>query len=334
MSRTAARPHERRAPATARARAQVSPAPRRVSGPSVRAGAVALPAPARRRGTTGAFERVLRLPDHRVVDRLLRSRAWIWLVGILLGGIVAMQVSLLKLNSGISRAVETSATLERQNADLEESIARLSSSERTRNEAEGQGMIMPAAGDVSYLTVRPAGDAARAVARMRPPSDAARQLMANRGVVPGSLAAGAGTTTPGALGAGAAGASGPAGAGTSGSGTADTGAGGATGVGTSGTGTSAGAATGTGTSGAGTSAGGATAGGATGAGTSAGGSSGTGTSGTGTSGTGTSAAGATGTGTSGVGTSGTGTSAGGAIGTPTTAGTAPAGGTAPTAGQG
>ena len=30
-----------------------------------------------------------------------------------------MQVSLLKLNSGISRAVETTTTLERQNADLE-----------------------------------------------------------------------------------------------------------------------------------------------------------------------------------------------------------------------
>ena len=37
-----------------------------------------------------------------------------------------MQVSLLKLNSGISRAVETTTTLERQNADLEASIARLS----------------------------------------------------------------------------------------------------------------------------------------------------------------------------------------------------------------
>ena len=58
-----------------------------------------------------------------MLDRLLRSRLWIWALGALLGGIVAMQVSLLKLNSGISRAVETTTTLERQNADLEAGIA-------------------------------------------------------------------------------------------------------------------------------------------------------------------------------------------------------------------
>jgi hypothetical protein len=162
----------------------------------VRGGAVALPAPARRHGATGTFERVLRLPDHRMVDRLLRGRAWIWVLGILLGGIVTMQVSLLKLNTGISRAVESAGTLERQNSDLEASIARLSSSERTRTEAEANGLIMPPAGEVAYLTVRPDRDAARAAVHMRPPSDAARALMANDGIVPGSLAAPTATPTP------------------------------------------------------------------------------------------------------------------------------------------
>jgi cell division protein FtsL len=161
-----------------------------VSGPTVRGGAVALPSP-RKRGATGTFERVLRLPDHRMVDRLLRGRAWIWLVGILLGGIVAMQVSLLKLNTGISRAVESSSTLERQNSALEESIAKLSSGERISEAARAKGMIMPPAGEVKYVSVRPGQDAERAVARMRPPSDAARQLMANDGIVPGSLSAAA-----------------------------------------------------------------------------------------------------------------------------------------------
>jgi hypothetical protein len=201
MSRTAARPQHRRAASTAHARRVAAP-PRRISGPAVRAGTVALPAPARRRGATGTFERVLRVPDHRMVDRLLRGRAWIWLVGILLGGIVAMQVSLLKLNSGISRAVEASATLERQNSALEAGIARLSSGERIRDGAEAKGMIMPPAGEVEYLTVRPGRDPARAIARMRPPSDAARELMANGGVVPGSLLAAATTqSTPPATGA-------------------------------------------------------------------------------------------------------------------------------------
>src|SRR5439155_13456840 len=96
-----------------------------------------------RRGRTSAFERLRALPDHRIVDGLLRSRVWIWLVGILLGGIVAMQVSLLKLNAGISRAVEASGTLERQNAELEAGIAKLSNGDLIRAAAVNEGMVDP-----------------------------------------------------------------------------------------------------------------------------------------------------------------------------------------------
>ena len=93
--------------------------PRRVSGPSRRL-APAAPIP---RGRTHAFERISRIPDYRAVDRVLRSRGCIWLIGLLLGGIVAMQVSLLKLNAGISRAVTTAGTLERANAEIERRLA-------------------------------------------------------------------------------------------------------------------------------------------------------------------------------------------------------------------
>jgi hypothetical protein len=186
-------------PATARsrsrahARATIAPrGPRRISGPvPAPAGAAALP----RRGTTSVFGRIRALPDHRVVDRLLRSRLWIWALGALLGGIVAMQVSLLKLNSGISRAVQTTTTLERQNADLEASIARLSSPDRIESGASSLGMVMPPAGDVSYVTARPT-DAASAASRMEPPSEDAARLMANDGIVPGSLVDPAVTATP------------------------------------------------------------------------------------------------------------------------------------------
>jgi cell division protein FtsL len=116
---------------------------------------------------------------------------WICFIGVSLMGIVAMQVSLLKLNSGISRAVETSATLERQNSDMEASIARLASGERIRAAADTDGMVTPAAGDVHYLRVRGAADARLAARRMRPPSDDAKALMGNHGVVPGSLVAAA-----------------------------------------------------------------------------------------------------------------------------------------------
>ena len=56
-------------------------------------------------------------------------------------------------------------------------------------------MVTPAAGDVHFLHVRPGQDAPRAARRMRAPSEAARELMANGGVVPGSLAAAPVTAT-------------------------------------------------------------------------------------------------------------------------------------------
>jgi hypothetical protein len=158
--------------------------PRRVSGPTRRL-APAGPVP---RGRTGAFERISRIPDHRVVDRVLRSRGCIWLIGLLLGGIVAMQVSLLRLNTGISRAVQTQSTLEKQNMALESSIAGLTSGERVTVAAADGLMVDPPAGQQRYLTARPATDPARAVRRYKPPSARAIAIMNNRGMLPGALA--------------------------------------------------------------------------------------------------------------------------------------------------
>jgi hypothetical protein len=142
------------------------PAPnhvRRVSGP-LRPAPVGAPV---RRGTTGVFERIRALPEHRIVDGLLRGRVWIWLVGLLLGGIVAMQVSMLKLNTGISRAVTTMGTVERQNANLEADIARLSASERVESAALAEGMVAPPAGSMEFLTARPDRDPKQAAAERR-----------------------------------------------------------------------------------------------------------------------------------------------------------------------
>jgi cell division protein FtsL len=178
---TAAERHAARARTTGRG----ATLPRRISGPIARPRAVPVPP----RPVTGVFDRIKALPDHRVIDRLLRGRVWICFIGVALMGIVAMQVSMLKLNSGISRAVETTATLERQNSDMEARIARLASGERIRAAADKGGMVTPAAGEVHYLRVRGGIDGRLAARRMRAPSDDAQALMANHGVVPGSLMA-------------------------------------------------------------------------------------------------------------------------------------------------
>jgi hypothetical protein len=151
--------------------------------------AVALPAP-------GPFERIRALPDKRVVDRLLRGRLCIWVIGVLLGGIVAMQVSLLRMNAGISRAVSTAAVLELQNSDLEAANARLTTGDKVRVYALDNGMIDPPAGETTFLTAKPGTDSALAVKRMKPPSESAADVMANGGKVLNVTAPVAGTVVP------------------------------------------------------------------------------------------------------------------------------------------
>ena len=182
MSATARSAHRRTVDRTIAPRSA-----RRVSGPVVRR-PVAVPSGAATVGRQSGFARVRALPDSRWLDRALRGRLWIWLLGVALLGVVGMQVSLLKLNAGIGRAVETTATLERQNSALEAAIARLSDTDRVQSGAAGLGMLVPPPGDVGYLTPRPA-DARRAVQAMQPPSPEAAALLANGGIVPGSLAA-------------------------------------------------------------------------------------------------------------------------------------------------
>jgi hypothetical protein len=147
--------------------------PRRLSGPSrpkrdpranaTGATAVARPPFAMRLGT-----RAMRVGDARVLDRLVRGRVWIVIMAVGLIGIVFMQVSLLKLNAGISRAVTAADTFDRQNSSLREDISKLDSGERIQAVAGKLGMVTPAAGDVHYLDGRGA-DAARAAASIKPP---------------------------------------------------------------------------------------------------------------------------------------------------------------------
>jgi hypothetical protein len=117
--------------------------PRRVSGPSTRI---------RRRSSL--LQRIAALPDHRLVDRLVRGRVWIPLIGFLLIGIVFMQVSMLKLNAGIGNNVEKSSTLERTNGELRADLAKLEAGERIQQAASKFGMVMPAPDQVKYLKAK------------------------------------------------------------------------------------------------------------------------------------------------------------------------------------
>lgn len=131
--------------ATPRRRAQSRRLPRRISGPAPRTATL----PNVAVGNAGAALRAL--PDLRILDRLIRGRGWIFVIGVGLLGIVAMQVSMLKLNAGVGTAVERATVLERQNATLRAQVSQLSSAERIESAAQKIGMTMPPAGSVSYL---------------------------------------------------------------------------------------------------------------------------------------------------------------------------------------
>jgi cell division protein FtsL len=92
------------------------------------------------------------LPDHVLLDRIIRGRVWIPLLGVLLAGIVAMQVEVLKLNAGIGRSLERSSSLQGQNELLRASVARLSDEQRIERIAAAQmGMVMPAPTQLRFV---------------------------------------------------------------------------------------------------------------------------------------------------------------------------------------
>jgi cell division protein FtsL len=105
------------------------------------------------------------LPDRSVVERMIRGRVWIGVLAFLLIGLVAMQVSLLKLNAGIGGAVERSSALERANGELRAQVSQLQSGERIQEGAAALGMVMPPAGQISYL--RSGHDVGNAAAALR-----------------------------------------------------------------------------------------------------------------------------------------------------------------------
>jgi hypothetical protein len=131
--------------------ARPAPRPRRTSGPR--------PAPTRDRGysiPTRALAVVRGLPDHSLLDRIVRGRAWIPLLGVMLAGIVAMQVEVLKLGATMGRAIEQGTALQSRNELLRASIATLADDQRIERIAADMGMVMPEPTAVGFLSMRSA----------------------------------------------------------------------------------------------------------------------------------------------------------------------------------
>jgi hypothetical protein len=154
------------------ARASAPAVPRRVSGP-VRKRAVAQPvAPARHAPHPGirAIAFIQAMPEHRLLDRLIRGRSWIPLLGILLAGIVAMQVEVLKLGASIGRSLQRTTMLQSRNEQLRESVASLADDQRIERLAAGMGMVMPTPPSVGFLSVGSGQNVGQAISNIHTPS--------------------------------------------------------------------------------------------------------------------------------------------------------------------
>jgi cell division protein FtsL len=139
---------------------------RRMSGGAAAAPAVALPV----RVINAPFARAARRRTSGVLDALLSGRGWIALVFVLLAGIVFFNVDLLQMNREIAGNAEKISTLKREIARNRLDVARLASSERIQESAAALGLVLPAPGEVRYLTARPTLDAKQAAKRITVPN--------------------------------------------------------------------------------------------------------------------------------------------------------------------
>lgn len=138
------RPVKAAAAAPAR-KAPTRKAPARRKAPSRRPGGQLIPIAA------GAATAVRQLPDSSLMVRMTRGRVWIGVLGVLLAGIVAINVITLSLSATAGHIDRNIQALEEENSLLSGRDARLYGSARVRHEAAGFGLVTAASDGTSYL---------------------------------------------------------------------------------------------------------------------------------------------------------------------------------------
>ena len=91
------------------------------------------------------------LPDTGAIRRLTRGRAWILLLGVLLTGIVAVNVVTLSLTASAGKIDQQIQLLGQENSILQAREAARLSNGRVHNAASSIGLIQPGPQDITYL---------------------------------------------------------------------------------------------------------------------------------------------------------------------------------------
>jgi hypothetical protein len=120
------------------------------------------PAPTRRPGgqliplAVGTATAVRNLPDSGLMVRMTRGRAWIAVLGVLLAGIVALNVFTLSLAASAGHIDRNIQALDQENPHLRGRDARRSSAPRIRHDAAaGLGLTIPTTDQIGYVQAGP-----------------------------------------------------------------------------------------------------------------------------------------------------------------------------------
>jgi hypothetical protein len=155
-------PVRRKPPVLKAAGARQAPArkaPARRSAPARRPGGQLIPI------AVGTATAVRHLPDSSLMVRMTRGRVWIGVLGVLLAGIVAINVVTLSLAASAGQIDRNIAALESENSLLHTRDAERSGVARVRHEAAALGLATATTDQIGYLRAS-AHDASVAAQRL------------------------------------------------------------------------------------------------------------------------------------------------------------------------
>ena len=122
---------------------------RRVATPARRPGGQLIPL------AVGTATVVRHLPDSSLVVRMTRGRAWIGVLGVLLVGIVALNVVTLSLAASTGKTDHDIQALDQDNSITRNRAAKVLSTARVRHEGAALGLAMATTDQVGYIEASP-----------------------------------------------------------------------------------------------------------------------------------------------------------------------------------
>lgn len=111
------------------------------------------------------------LPDSGLMVGLTRRRAWIVVLGVLLAGIVALNVATLSFSASAGKIDADIQTLAQENSVLRSRLAQRLANDRVQSNAATIGLLSPGPDEITYREAGPdaIGAAARRLAAAAPP---------------------------------------------------------------------------------------------------------------------------------------------------------------------